>query len=55
LLPIDSEYARLPVSPTLSLAWIVKLDTPFPLGVPVIAPVLPLSPSPAGSEPEVIV
>ena len=49
--PIVMEYARLPMLPELSVAWIVNPEAPLPLGVPVIAPVFALSERPAGSVP----
>ena len=44
---------RLPVSLMELVAWIVKVDGPPPLGVPVMAPVLPFNDSPVGSVPDV--
>ena len=51
--PILTEYARLPVLPELSVAWMVKPEAPLPVGVPLITPVLALSERPAGNVPAV--
>ena len=44
-------YARAPVAPTLSVAVIVKFELPATVGVPVMAPVVAFSDSPAGKPP----
>ena len=38
--------------PSVSVARTVKSDAPLPVGVPVMAPLLALSDSPAGSAPD---
>jgi D-hexose-6-phosphate mutarotase len=52
LVPTLTEYARLPVLPWLSSARSMKLETPLPVGVPVMAPVFGSIESPAGKVPD---
>ena len=40
--------------PDESTAWAVKLNVPYAVGVPVIAPVAGFNVKPAGSDPELI-
>ncbi len=44
----------MPVFGVESVAWTVKLNTPFTVGVPLIAPVAALSVNPDGNAPATI-
>src|SRR3954452_20116746 len=51
VLAIVTVYRRLPAQPVASVAVMVKLNVPAVVGVPVMAPELPLRISPVGSAP----
>jgi hypothetical protein len=50
---VSDPVALCAVGVSESVAWMVKVEAPDPVGVPLTTPVLELRPRPSGSEPEV--